>query len=512
MKSEQSLSGGSVGPHWSNSVFARAILGGILVVALRHFFPTLADSILPSGFGFIEAALVIGLLHFALRSATGFTWTLALAGVSCILLVLGPALRPWLKAVFAGLPESKTIEGAVRNVVEARLPTLSPADLIEKLVELEAEKPAKVQDLYDANSRKTTDGVPQWLADASKIEQGVCEVFVYLHEEAQYKGKSLGALLRAEARAWTEFFSDQELKYGTTTPLRLKALLSAERGYGSNPSLPDDVLRLLSVRVAEAVAFSLQFAERTPEDMAEVEASIKAFTESEAVVSSDRLAETKQRGQRREQLRILVQLIMHFNVLADRLKEGRVSLQKDPGARHDIHEAEIRSVSETFYEPLMKEQYAEALKAIRVLQERVGPEPKTEAEGVDKLQARLAEIGAISEQKAFVQAAEKLMIDARLELELLDRLIDEAAAGLPITKRGQFEGKVTSRKASIKAALQGAPSLQWVVGNNGSLDLDTEGLEGYKRSTVELIRGFLSSVKYHQDFLTSLKEAQGSVL
>ena len=512
MKSEQSFSGGSVGPHWSDSLFARAILGGIVVVALRHFLPTLADSILPSGFGFIEATLVIAVLHLALRSASGFARVLAFAGVLGSLVVLGPVIRPWLKAVFAGLPESKTIESAVRNVVEARLPTLSPADLIEKLVELEADKPAKAQDLFGPSSPKTTSGIPQWLADASKIEQGVCETFVFLHEQARYKGKTLDALLLAGARAWTEFFSDQESKYGTTTPLGLKALLSAERGSGGNQSLTDDIVRLLSVRVAEAVAFSFQFADRAPEDLAEVEATIQAFTESEAAVPSDRLAETRQRSQRRDQLSIQVQLIMHFNVLADRLKQGRVSLQKDSGATQVTAEAELRSVSETFYEPLTTGQYAEALKAIRALQERVGPEPKAAAEGVEKLQARLAEIGSISEHKAFVQAADTLMIDARLELELLDRLIDAAAAGLPITKRGQFEAKVTNRKTSMKAALQGAPSIQLIIATNGSLDLDSEGFEQYKRSSVELIAGFLSSVKYYQDFLTSLKEAQGSVL
>jgi hypothetical protein len=97
-------------------------------------------------------------------------------------------------------------------------------------------------------------------------------------------------------------------------------------------------------------------------------------------------------------------------------------------------------------------------------------------------------------------------------LELLDRSIDSAADALPITKKGQFEDKVKSRKTSMKVALQSAPSLQQVVVNNSALDLDADGFKRCQQSTVELIGGFLSSVKYYQDFLESLKAASKSFL
>lgn len=517
--SQSPSSGGQNGPRASINPLVKLLLTIFGVVALCYFFPNIVTkgreygTPVALGCGAMLAALVV--LNWVFSPVgnklvrIGLVLPVLTAGV---LFLFGPVIRPWLTAKNAGSSQSRTIKEALHNAVEGFIPSLTPNDLLEKLVELEAKKPAKVQDLFGPNSIKTPEGTPQWLADAAKIEDGVCELFVFVRDLRRFKEVKGISWLKSEASAWTDFFSRKESKDGTTTPLRLKALLSTEHSYTTNPSLPDDVVELLSLRVAEVSALCRQVNAEAPEGLSELEARIKAFTESAAATSSERLAEMRQRNNRRAEVSILVELIGNFNQLADRLKNGRLSLQQDSAAARGALESELKTASDAFYEPLTTRQFAKALAAIRTLQEQLGPEPKAKAEGVDALQARLAEIGSISDQKAFAKVAEQLMIDARLELELLDRSIDSAVAALPITKRGQFEDKAKSRKTSMKAALQSAPALQQVVVNNSALDLDADGFKRCQQSTVELIGGFLSSVKYYQDFLDSLKAASRSFL
>lgn len=511
-------SGGASGPGRSTSWWVEPLLGAIGLGAFDYFFPNASSKVQQYGLtvALVSAGILVPLVSLMWITRPGgsklLRLGLVLAGLAAASFFFGPVIRPWLKTMTTGSSKSKTIKDTFQNAVEGFIPSLSPNDLLEKLVELEAEKPATVQDLFGPNSIKTTEGTPQWLANAARIEEGVCELLVFVRDVRRLKAAKGVSWLRSEASAWAEFFSSKESKDGSTTPLRLKALLSAERGYTTNPSLPDDVVQLLSLRVAEVGALCRRINAEAPEGLPALEARIKAFTDSWTVTSSERLAETRQRNNRRAEVTILMELIGNFNLLADRLKNGRLSLQQDSSATRGALESEIQNASDAFYEPLTTRQFAQALAAIRILQDRLGPEPKAAAEGFRALEARLTQIRSISDQKAFAKAAEQLMIDARLELELLDRSIDSAADALPITKKGQFEDKVKSRKTSMEVALQSAPSLQQLVVNNSALDLDADGFKRCQQSTVELIGGFLSSVKYNQDFLESLKAASKSFL
>jgi hypothetical protein len=421
-------------------------------------------------------------------------------------ITIGPTIRPWFTAAAAKLPEAQAIKEAL-NLEGVPKPAISTIKIPDLLVKLEEEKPLNVQDLYADGSPKAADGNPKWLSDATSIEAAVAANFAYLDASARQKATKDLSTLRREATEWSELFSSKSSKSGASTPNSLKALLSMERGYTADSAMPDNLLKALSIRVAELLAFERQLNAQPPVPLSDLEARVKAFSERAAAMSSGtRTVETRMEA-RREEVGVLVDLISTYNPLVDRLKNGRVSLRRDSGTTSD---ADLWSASSAFYEPLAKEDFVGALAAICKLSDRVGPEPKQNAEGVQALEARLAKLSDIGERKAFAQAADTLLTDARLELELLERSIDQATEALPKERLEGLKEKVKSRKTSIQTALKGAPSLQSVVTFNGDLDFDDASAQRSRKSSIEMIGVFLARVKYYEDFLGELKAAQKS--